>query len=93
MNDGRRIQVTNPSKLTADDIRHLSTWLNNQREDWWYPLGHGGLTLAKILRCYHAANDAGYAGLDEWHSNGKAERERCLETYRAIVYGIRRNNP
>lgn len=62
--DDRRIKTRDASALTLDDFRHLAKWCDNQWAMWFV-----GRNIGQILAMYHAANDAGYAGMDEWNSD------------------------
>jgi len=74
------LTIRDPAALTVDDLRHLVRWCDVQRESWWRPVG-ADLTLAQILSLYHAANDAGYPGMDEWWSE---DREAALTAFAAV---------
>jgi hypothetical protein len=75
----RRIHERDAGKLTLDHFRHLTRWCDDQWGMWWH-----GLTIVQILACYHAANDAGYAGLDEWAADN---RQAAGDAWRAIKGG------
>jgi hypothetical protein len=80
MEDNRRIKTRNIADMTIEDLRFLVKWCDNQRETWWRP-EFGDVSVASILALYHAANDAGYAGMDEWYSDTRASREACLAAW------------
>lgn len=81
LTDGRSITETRAAALTVDHLRRLVRWCDNQNESWWLPDGPP-LTVAMILKCYHVANDAGYAGMDEWHSE---ERIAAIRAWSRIT--------
>jgi hypothetical protein len=89
LQDGRRIKTDSVSALTVEDLRHLVKWCDNQTESWWVPAQLPALSVAQILACYHAANDAGFAGMDEWRSDGVEACNACIEAWTAVVEGVR----
>lgn len=83
MEDNRRIKTRDAGKLTLTNIRHLVTWCNNQNEGWWDPAPGQELSVAQILSCYHAANDANYAGMVEWASEDRTAAVSAWNRIRA----------
>lgn len=80
MSDDRRIKTRNVGMMTVEDIRHMVRWCDCQTESWWQT-DVSYLTVGQTLALYHAANDAGYAGMDEWACD---ERDAALKAWNRI---------